>query len=136
MKTLMVLTYLGTLNTVYSSARPQIMGSSIVSSLPHFLKTVVPDVTFDTTIVDSDRSAAQGRQIVGGQEKGRVEMKGRGGYTGGRLGGRDGTRGSRGGPRGERGDCSMVRCYYCKEPSYTKHQCPSERKISERCTRL
>ena len=61
METLMVLIYLGTLDTVYSSARPQIIGSSIVSSLPHFLKTVVPDVTFDTMV----HSRGLGRRLGG-----------------------------------------------------------------------
>ena len=61
---LMVLTYLGTLDPVYSSARSQIMGSSVMSFLPKtsFLKTVVPEGTFDTTTTTLDRSAlaAQG----------------------------------------------------------------------------
>ena len=45
---LTVLIYLGTLNPVYSSAKPHIMGSCAVSSLPkiyHFLKYVVPGMS-------------------------------------------------------------------------------------------
>ena len=58
---------LGYLNPVYSSAKPQIMGSCAVSSLPeiyHFLKYVVPGMSPDTTTAVSDWSAlaAQERQ--------------------------------------------------------------------------
>jgi len=63
----MLLTYLGTIDPVYSSARPQSMRSFALSSLQrhHFLKYVIPVVSLDTTTTVSDRStlAAQGRQI-------------------------------------------------------------------------
>ena len=63
----MVLTYLGTLDPVYSSAKPQIMRSSTVNSRRHhFLKIVVPEVIADTIIATSNRSALapRGRQIA------------------------------------------------------------------------
>jgi len=59
------------------------------------LKTVIPEVIFDTTTTALDRSAleAQGRQTAGRRGEGRADMEGRGGYTGGHLGGRGGTTG-------------------------------------------
>jgi len=50
-------------------------------------------------------------------------MERRGGYTGGRFGGRGGIRGRRS-PQGGRGDDFVVYCYYCKELGHRKHQCP------------
>jgi len=50
----------------------------------------------------------------------RVDVEGRGSHTSGHIGGRGATRGGRGGPR-ERGDRSVVYCYYCKEPGHTKY---------------
>ena len=61
--------HLGTLDPVYSSARLHIMGSSVVSSLlqTSLLKSVISEVTSDTSIIVSDQSAsaAQRRQTAG-----------------------------------------------------------------------
>jgi len=124
----MVLTYLGTLDPVYSSIRPQIMWSSVVSSLPdiyHFLKIIVHVVSSSTTTTSSDQSAlvAQGRQTIGGRGGGRADMMGQRGYTCGCFGGQDSTRGGRGGPQGGWGD-GVIYCYYCKKLGHIKYQCP------------
>ena len=110
---LMVLTYLGTLDPIYSSGRLQIMRRCVVSTLQetyHFLKNAITEVMSDITTTASNRSA--------GWRGGRPDMEGRGGNTGGRLGGRSDTRGGR---RGRR-DGSMVYCHYCKKPNHTKYQ--------------
>ena len=92
MERLIVLTYLGTLDPVYSPAKPEIMGSSVVSFLPEtsfvvsflsetsFLEDCcVIEVTPDTTTTASNRSvlAAQGRQTAGGRGGDRADMEGR-----------------------------------------------------------
>ena len=125
---LMILAYLSTLDPVYSSARPQIIGALLWAPYRkhHFLKAAIPDVIADTTTATLDGCAlvAQGRQTTGGRGGDCVNMKGKGGYTGGRLGGHGGTKGGRGCPRGGRGDGSVAYCYYYKESGHTKYQCP------------
>jgi len=135
---LMVLTYLGTLDPAYSSARPQIMGSSAVSSLAetyHFLKNVIsaPPPAHSTDSQDHSALATQQWQSTGrggySGGRGRGGSDGRGGFNGGgRSTGRGGQRGGRGGPsRGGSGDDSVIHCHYCHEPGHMKYNCPKRK---------
>ena len=56
---LMILAYLSTLDPVYSSARPQIIGALLWAAYRkhHFLKASIPDVIADTTTATLDGCA-------------------------------------------------------------------------------
>jgi len=56
--------------------------------------------------------------------RGRADMERREGYSGGHFCACSGTKSSWGDPRGGWADSSVIYCYYCKEPSPMKYQCP------------
>ena len=122
----MVLIYLGTLDPTYSSARPQIIGSSCVSSLSEtsFLKDNRSwgDIWYYYNILRSicpSSTREADRRWTGG---GYADMDGRGGYIGEWLGGHDSTKGGQESLRKGKRDSSAICCYYCKEPGHTKYQ--------------
>ena len=121
----MVLTYLGTIDLVYSSARFQIMKISIVSSLLetyHFSKNVVHTITWH--YYNNLRSIYL-------RSSGEADWEMRGSHWWPRW-----YRGGRGGPWGGRGDDSVIYCYYCKESGHTKYQSTLLKGKPARCTYL
>ena len=112
----MVLDFLGALCPEFSKARPHVIGSFIVKSLEdiyHLLREDVPSESQNPVSMESrDRSAltVQGRTSKDRGCGSDFECRGRG---------RDRDGGRSGRPGGE-----VIYCYYYKESTHTKYNCP------------